>query len=826
MKNTSIYILIFTFLYFTGFVNGQVVLKQTFRGNDSIPKFVKFDIKSAYHESQKHEVLNKYLKLAKNDSLANLGKSQNVDLQYVLYQQFYKGVKVEFGKYGVHIKEQKVKSINGNFLKIGGLSTKAHISETEALQTALRIIDAQKYMWEIENIDDWLRVEQRNDKATFTPKGVLVIWSDKNNEQYALAYKFDIYAAQPFSRDLIYIDAHSGELLDKKTMLSNSAATGTFATRKSGQRTAITDSYGGKFRLYDPTRGDGISTKNMMTMTDFTVAEEFEDNDNNWTDAEWNNIEKDNAALDAHWALQQTFDYFKNVHRRDSYDNNNAPINCYVHFDKDWANARWDGSRILIGDGNATNYRDPFTSIDMVAHEFAHAFCNLDYEGESGAINEGLSDIWGACVEYYATPEKDIWKIGEDIVTMSSLALRYMYNPNLDFDPDTYEGTHWENPDCGTPNDANDYCGVHTNSGVLNYWFYLLAVGDGNTKTNDKGDCYKVDGIGIDNAAKIVYKMEIEYLNTNANSNFEDARVYAIEAAEEIFGTYSNEVIQTTNAWYAVGVGDEYVGRITGSSTLCNSNTIYTLSYVPTCATTTWGFSPNILYVSGGSENVIVRSGQSGSGWLNVTISPPSGGGDIVITKNLQIGTIKPSISKAFDQICHCSVSVVETGKMYDFYALVGGEYVHAPDANYSWYITPPPSSQGFPYMGSGEEFSFSAMDEGQHKFQVKYKNECGWSDYATKYFYFEGGGFMMQMSPVPANNELNIEIVENETTLNATYDEEVTVELYDKFSKLKKQKKAKKSKFVFNVSDLPPDIYIVRVKKGDKVKTAQIVIE
>ncbi|HSM62547.1 MAG TPA: GEVED domain-containing protein, partial [Gillisia sp.] len=150
---------------------------------------------------------------------------------------------------------------------------------------------------------------------------------------------------------------------------------------------------------------------------------------------------------------------------------------------------------------------------------------------------------------------KSTWLIGEDIERRAGKsALRSMSNPKAENQPDTYGGTYWKVIQCGTPTDTNDYCGVHTNSGVLNHWFYILSVGK--SGTNDIGSAYNVTGISVDKAAKIAYRLESVYLS--ANSTFANARTFGIQAATDLYGAGSAEVIATTNAFYAVGVGAEY----------------------------------------------------------------------------------------------------------------------------------------------------------------------------------------------------------------------------------------------------------------------------
>ena len=399
-----------------------------------------------------------------------------------------------------------------------------------------------------------------------------------------LAYKFNIYAEKPLSRAWIYVDARTGKIvhtnaiikdvdhinklnenasdnfLNATTSMYSPQVTTNAATRYSGGRNIETQLSGSYYVLHDLTRGNGIFTYNMLTGTNYSAAVEFKDADNNWTAAEYDNAAKDNAALDAQWGAEMTYDYWTQKHNRNSYDGNGAAIKSYVHFDKAYDNAYWNGSVMTYGDGSDT-YFDALTALDVCGHEIGHAVCsstaNLTYSNESGAINEGLSDIWGASIEYFAAPEKQTWLIGEDIERRAGhAALRSMSDPKSEGQPDTYKGTNWYT---GT----GDNGGVHTNSGVLNHWYYLLAAGG--SGTNDLGNSFNVTGVTIDVAANIVWRMESVYMT--ANTTYADARNFSIQAATDLYGSGSNQVIQTTNAWHAVGVGAAY-----GTLNYCSSN--------------------------------------------------------------------------------------------------------------------------------------------------------------------------------------------------------------------------------------------------------------
>lgn len=483
-----------------------------------------------------------------------------IGFTHTKYQQTYKGVKVAFGTYQIHSKDGQIKSFNGAFFPVKDLSPTPTLSKEAALNKALQHVAAKEYMWD-------------NPSATVfgytKPKGELVILPSlkgdtKTPTSPKLAYRFDIYASKPVSRAMVYVDANTGSFLYADKIIHHvsneeTPANGTAATRYSGSQTIQTDNFNGSYRLREYTRGNGIETYDMNTGTNYSNAVDFTDNNNNWTASEYNNSAKDNAALDAHWGAAMTYDYWMTKHNRNSFDGNGAKIKSYVHYDVAYDNAYWNGSVMTYGDGSGT-YFDALTSLDVAAHEIGHAVmsytADLTYSYESGAMNEGFSDIWGASVEYFAAPNKQTWLIGEDIERRAGhAALRSMSNPKSEGQPDTYLGTNWATG-------SADNGGVHTNSGVLNYWYYLVSIGG--SGTNDNGDTYSVAGIGIDKASQIAYRMISVYLTSS--SQYADARTFGIQSAADLFGAGSAEEIAVTNAWHAVGIGAAY-----GQTSYCSS---------------------------------------------------------------------------------------------------------------------------------------------------------------------------------------------------------------------------------------------------------------
>lgn len=514
------------------------------------------------------------------------------------FQQYYKGIKVEYGMAIVHSYQNVAQSVNGELYKVEESSPA--LNPNIALNKAVHFVNANTYLWE--------SVKQAQLMNYNKPEGELIYYPNLETGIAKLAYKFDIFALSPMSRQIVYVDANSGEILFSNLIIKNSCNhvnekstsvenlktffdLGTAATRYSGSKQIETTFNGTSYVLRDTTRGNGINTYNCQDTGTYQTVD-FTDNDNNWTALEHNNFAKDNGALDAHWGAEKTFDFFSTVFNRNSYDNEGASINSYIHFGN-FNNASWNGSAMTYGDG--TGGLDIFTALDICAHEIGHAVCShtadLVYQNESGAMNEGFSDIWGACIEHYGrtgnmnSPYANaVWTIGEDIGS----SLRSMSNPNSFGDPDTYAGTYWYT---GTA----DSGGVHTNSSVLNHWFYILTVGETGTNNATTPDTYNVTGIGMAKSSEIAYLAERDYLT--ANSTFADAREATIEVVNSLYCANSPEAMAVTNAWYAVNVGEQY-------TTITNDLAVKSLSTNPTLSCSETSFTTTIVLKNQGTNPI------------------------------------------------------------------------------------------------------------------------------------------------------------------------------------------------------------------------------
>lgn len=521
--------------------------------NRSAPDFIKLSTAAQFNSTDAVSWMKAHLGLQENESLETK-RTENDELGYehIVYQHYYNGVPVENSQYRIHVLNQKVVSLNGEIYTGIQLNTSPNISIETAISNAKLFIGADAYRWENEATENQLKLTSNDPNATYYPHPELVIApvnGNYNSPDFRLCYKMDIYASAPLSRSWVYVDAISGEVIWKTDRIHDTDTPATAHTMYSGMQTIITDSFSGGYRLKEAARGNGIQTFNLNNDTDPANGVDFVNSGTNWAAT---TPVYDQYALDAHFGAEKTYDYYMNIHSRNSLDNNGFALISYVHLDNNYGNAYWDGAEMNYGDGDGSTFNHPLTTLDIAGHEITHGLtehtANLVYQDESGALNESFSDIFGVTIDNYGSgvTGPNLWRIGEQC-TASGTGIRLMSNPGIFGDPDTYQGTGWVSG-------ATDNGGVHTNSGVQNFWYYLMC--SGGTGSNDNGDSYNVSGIPMADAANIAYRNLTIYLGSNAT--YDDSRFYSILAATDLFGACSPEVITTTNAWHAVGVGDVF----------------------------------------------------------------------------------------------------------------------------------------------------------------------------------------------------------------------------------------------------------------------------
>ncbi len=238
-----------------------------------------------------------------------------------------------------------------------------------------------------------------------------------------------------------------------------------------------------------------------------------------------------------------TYTFYWEVLHRDSIDDQGMPIHGLVHFGRSYNNAFWDGAgHMFFGDGDGNLFLDFTKGIDVIGHELTHGVtqytANLTYSGQSGALNESMSDCMGESIKQYAlgqSVDQADWLVGPDIVGPGlQTALRSMKAPGtankFDHQPADMDGYVTTTQDNG---------GVHTNSGIPNRAFYLAATGIG--------------GNVWDQTAKIWYAALTD-ARLRPGARFRDFAQATIRAAKAGYGSTSAPAKAVTDAWHTVKV--------------------------------------------------------------------------------------------------------------------------------------------------------------------------------------------------------------------------------------------------------------------------------
>ncbi|KEY70732.1 hypothetical protein S7711_03228 [Stachybotrys chartarum IBT 7711] len=198
---------------------------------------------------------------------------------------------------------------------------------------------------------------------------------------------------------------------------------------------------------------------------------------------------KDKAVNEAYENVGKVLDFYRDAFKWNSIDNKNKKVISTVHFGKRYENAFWDPERLQMVFGDGAEFLNNFTGcIDVIGHEISHAVTEyttpLDYHGQSGALNEHISDVFGIMIKQKIQDEKaDVadWLIGEECILpgIKGVALRSMkapgkaYNdPRFGQDPQVGHMSRYETT-------FEDNGGVHVFSGIPNKAFQLAATAFG-----------------------------------------------------------------------------------------------------------------------------------------------------------------------------------------------------------------------------------------------------------------------------------------------------------------------------------------------------------
>ena len=549
----------------------------------------------------------------------------------------------------VHEKKGSIELMNGNYFPTPSVKNLIPTVSTEVAQTAVKADLETKGGFDIlnENSKKYIGGEQfRSELVIYHVK------DEKDGEK--LAWHISAYPNM-LHRYEYFVDAENGAVLDsygsscnllghlhrgdkcesetnisseKKDILSeklenteggvneinlvaDGKATANPADLFNLNRTINTYQVGAKYYLIDASRINMFKTTSVMPDRPIGVIQTFDYKNTDEGPAYYlstpNNVwtSTTDAALattyrrgvSAHYNAGKTYEYYIQTHGRNSINAQGGNIESFINVTESGAqmdNAYWNGEAMFYGNG-----KDVFSSLpkalDVAGHEISHGViqntANLNYKGESGAMNESFADIFGAMID------RDDWQMGEDIVidkrTFPTGFLRDLANPHnggTSISSPSWQPNHYNERYKGTEDEG----GVHINSGIPNYAFYLFASNA---------------AVGKDKAEKVYYRALDKYLV--ASAKFIDLRAAVEQSCKDIYPTETALLTAAQNAFTQVGIGS-------GGST---TGTTYQQD-IPSNGGADW-----IVYVSADNQKLILTTPTNASPTVLYTggvISRPS----------------------------------------------------------------------------------------------------------------------------------------------------------------------------------------------------------
>ena len=546
-------------------------LKPGFLNARQVPAFIEGTLHNTSSANRSTtEIATEYLKAAapamkiKNPESEFTVKSEEIDeigMKHIRMQQMYKEIPVYGGEVVLHGRDNRIDFLNGSYYPSFELNNVVPALSMEAGEAIVTENLGKQLIYEQD-------MEQFGDMKT---QSTLVIYPFE--DRFILAYHYIVYK-NLIDRWEYFVDAQTGTVINKyesmcrfhnhvhtghetgcthdhdktdkiEQVLLDGSVSATALDLFNINRQINTYQVGSSYYLIDASRDIYSQNTSKMpnnpngviwTINAFNTSptksnfsyDHLTSNNNQWNDK---------TAVSAHYNGGKAYEYFRNTFNRRSINGSGGNIIGFINVaDEDgrsMGNAFWNGQAMFYGNGDSSF--DPLAKgLDVAGHEMSHGViqgtANLEYQGESGALNESFADVFGAMID------REDWKIGEDVVKRSAFpsgALRDMSDPHNgartnDFNSG-WQPRHYSERYQGT----QDNGGVHINSGIPNYAFFKLAT-----------------AIGKDKAEQIYYRALANYLTKS--SKFVDCRVAVVKAATDL---YSNtEANAARKAFDEVGI--------------------------------------------------------------------------------------------------------------------------------------------------------------------------------------------------------------------------------------------------------------------------------
>ena len=328
-----------------------------------------------------------------------------------------------------------------------------------------------------------------------------------------------------------YLDSETGRVIASVPEIIHTEWA-TLNTQHSGRQRVKVDFQSGQYKLRDSERKISVGDRGQERFTSRTP--EF---DYGWQGP------YGAMPLDIYFGIEKLYELHEQSFNWLGLDGAGKSMNGEVIINEyGYTNAYWNGESSYFGSGDC--HYLPITSLDVVGHEFSHGITentsDLFYFGESGALNEGFSDIMGKALEYNAGRATFTWELAERSGANNEFAppFRSMKDPKAFGKPACVRGDFWDI-------DA----GVHHSSGPLGHWFQLLV--DGGSGVNDLGQSYSVTGLGMAQAYEIAFALNTAYL-TEFNT-YRESHQLCMDLVESAYSAQPGIVRSVEQAWIAIG---------------------------------------------------------------------------------------------------------------------------------------------------------------------------------------------------------------------------------------------------------------------------------
>ena len=426
---------------------------------------------------------------------------------HLIYQRFYKGIKVEGNTFSLHTKNGIVFTANGKIAPKLSLSNSPQILEDDARDFAIKSVEAELFAWESPEWEESLRIEEGND-ASYFPQGELLIVKDESSNSYKLAWKFVIKSLLPYESWEIIISSQTGEFLDRRPRIF----------RCNSYRGSANTLYNGpqSLELKDRFFARGFYLEDCSRDIETRVYQHSNLTPRAGVSRAWSNIPKvhygyanwgsnHQVESSAQWATEKSWDYLDRKLNWQGLDGNGRRMRVLTQVYNFRGGrsaidsiARFDADKevVLLGAlGVNTNNRRDLVSLQIVGHELFHSVvintANLTINGESGSLHEGYCDLFGLMLDKSVRGQVN-WNHGSD-VSNTPQRIRAWESPNDFEDPAMVGDDFYRSQNCSRANVNNNFCWVHENSTILGRCFNLLA---GSSRPNQNG--VFVAGIGVE----------------------------------------------------------------------------------------------------------------------------------------------------------------------------------------------------------------------------------------------------------------------------------------------------------------------------------------